>query len=50
MEEDFNNRFPDYKIKADKKRLLERMRALKRKKKEPIESIELLRQLRGYTE
>ena len=46
---DFENRFLDYKVKEDKKRLLNGMRALKRKKKEPIESIELLRQLRGYT-
>ncbi len=46
--QDFENRFLDYKVKEDKKRLLNEMRALKRKKKEPIESIELLRQLRGY--
>jgi len=47
---DFETRFLDYKIKEDKERLLNGMRALKRKKKEPIESIELLRQLRGYSE
>ena len=46
--EDFETRFLDYKVKEDKKRLLNEMRNLKRKKKEPIESIELLRQLRGY--
>ncbi len=46
--EDFETRFLDYKIKEDKKRLLETMRSLRKKKKEPMESIELLRQLRGY--
>ena len=48
--QDFENRFLDYKVKEDKKRLLDGMRALKRKKKESVESIELLRQLRGYNE
>jgi PHD/YefM family antitoxin component YafN of YafNO toxin-antitoxin module len=48
--QDFETRFLDYKVKADKKRLLEGMHALKRNKKEPIESIDLLRQLRGYKE
>ena len=46
--QDFESRFLDYKIKEDKKRLLDGMHALKRKKKEPVESIALLRQLRGY--
>lgn len=46
--QDFESRFLDYKVKEDKKRLLDEMHALKRKRKEPIESIELLRQLRGY--
>ena len=46
--QDFENRFLDYKIKAEKKRLLDRMHALKRMKVEPFESIDLLRQLRGY--
>jgi PHD/YefM family antitoxin component YafN of YafNO toxin-antitoxin module len=45
---DFETRFLDCKVKEDKERLLNAMRALKRKKKEPMESIELLRQLRGY--
>jgi PHD/YefM family antitoxin component YafN of YafNO toxin-antitoxin module len=46
--QDFETRFLDYKVMEDKKRLLDTMRALKKKKKEPTESIELLRQLRGY--
>ena len=46
--QDFETRFLDYKIKEDKKRLLDGMYALRRKKKETTESIELLRQLRGY--
>jgi len=46
--QDFEKRFLDYKVKEDKKRLLDRMHALKRKNKEPVKSIELLRQLRGY--
>ena len=49
MLKDFENRFLDYKVKEDKKRLLNEMKALKRKKKEPVESLELLRQLRGYS-
>jgi len=46
---DFEERFLDYKVKEDKKRLLNAMHALKEKKKEPMESIDLLRQLRGYS-
>jgi PHD/YefM family antitoxin component YafN of YafNO toxin-antitoxin module len=46
--EDFEKRFLDYRVKEDKKRLLNTMVSLKKKKKEPVESIELLRQLRGY--
>lgn len=48
--EDFETRFLDYKIKEDKKRLLKSMTALRQKKKEPVESIKLLRQMRGYRE
>jgi hypothetical protein len=47
--EDFEKRFLDYRIKEDKKRLLNSMLALRKKKKEPVESIEILRQLRGYS-
>ena len=46
--QDFETRFLDYSVKEEKKRLLDTMRALRKKKKEPMESIELLRQLRGY--
>ena len=46
--QDFETRFLDYKVKEGKKRLLDQMHALKRKKKAPVESIELLRKLRGY--
>ena len=46
--QDFETRFLDYKVKEDKKRLRDQMHALKRKKKEPVASIELLRRLRGY--
>jgi PHD/YefM family antitoxin component YafN of YafNO toxin-antitoxin module len=46
--QDFETRFLDYKVKEDKKRLLDGMRALKRKKIETVDSLELLRQLRGY--
>ena len=46
--EDFEKRFLDYRVKEDKKRLLNTMYALRKKKKEPIDSIKLLRQLRGY--
>lgn len=46
--EDFEKRFLDYRIKEDKKRLLNTMYALRKKKKEPMDSIKLLRQLRGY--
>ena len=46
--QDFETRFLDYKVKEDKKRLLNEIRALRKKKKESTESIKLLRQLRGY--
>jgi PHD/YefM family antitoxin component YafN of YafNO toxin-antitoxin module len=48
--EDFEKRFLDYKIKENKQRLLKTLVALRKNKKEPMESIELLRQLRGYKE
>lgn len=47
--EDFEKRFLDYRIKEDKKQLLNSMLTLRKKKKEPMESIEILRQLRGYS-
>ena len=46
--EDFEKRFLDYRIKEDKKKLLNSMVTLRKKKKEPMESIEILRRLRGY--
>jgi len=48
--QDFESRFLDYKIKEDKRRLLDSLRALKRKKTESVDSTALLRQLRGYRE
>jgi PHD/YefM family antitoxin component YafN of YafNO toxin-antitoxin module len=46
--QDFEIRFLDYKSKSEKRRLLDRMHALKRKKVDSVKSIDLLRQLRGY--
>lgn len=46
--EDFEKRFLDYRIKEDKKKRLNSMLTLRKKKKEPMESIEILRRLRGY--
>jgi PHD/YefM family antitoxin component YafN of YafNO toxin-antitoxin module len=48
--EDFEKRFLDYKVKEDKKRLLDQMHALRKKKKGSSDSISILRQLRGYDE
>jgi len=45
---DFEKRFLDFRIKEDKKKLLNSMLTLRKKKKEPMESIEILRRLRGY--
>jgi PHD/YefM family antitoxin component YafN of YafNO toxin-antitoxin module len=45
---DFETRFLDYKVKEDKKRLLNEITALRKKKKVSVKSIDLLRQLRGY--
>ena len=47
--QDFENRFLDYKAKESKQRLLDRIHNLKRKKKEPVASMDLLRRLRGYS-
>ena len=46
--EDFEKRFLDYKVKDDKKRLLDQLHGLRKKKKESTDSMSLLRQLRGY--
>ena len=48
--EDFEKRFLDYKVKEDKKRLLDQMYALRKKKKGHSDSLSILRQLRGYDE
>ncbi|OIP92875.1 MAG: hypothetical protein AUK55_08950 [Syntrophobacteraceae bacterium CG2_30_61_12] len=45
---DFQRRFLDYQAQEDKQGLLDLVRSLARKKKEPLESLDLLRQLRGY--
>lgn len=46
--EDFEKRFLDYMIREKKDQLLKELKALKGKKKRPIDSMELIRQLRGY--
>jgi antitoxin (DNA-binding transcriptional repressor) of toxin-antitoxin stability system len=46
--QDFETRFLDYKVKAEKKRLLNEIHTLRKKKKESTGSMELLRHLRGY--
>jgi prevent-host-death family protein len=46
--QDFEKRFLDYRIKEEKKRLLNELKALKAKKTQLTDSVELLRQLRGY--
>ena len=45
---DFEERFLDYRVKEEKKRLFDQLRTLRRKKTASLESIDLLRQLRGY--
>ena len=44
----FEKRFLDWKINEEKKRLLNSMKRLRKKRKENTDSIHLLRQLRGY--
>lgn len=46
--QDFQRRFLDYQAKEDKNRLLNLVHSLTGKKKEPLQSLDLLRQLRGY--
>lgn len=48
--QDFATRFLDYKVKEEKARLLDEMRALKKNRKGSVESIDLLRHLRGYSQ
>lgn len=46
--QDFEKRFLDYMVREEKNRLSKEMKELKGKKKQTIESVQLLRQLRGY--
>lgn len=46
--EDFKTRFLDYRTKEEQDRRLEEIRALRSPRKEEADSLELLRQLRGY--
>jgi PHD/YefM family antitoxin component YafN of YafNO toxin-antitoxin module len=48
--EDFESRFLDVKAQEEKDQLLELFKSLRKRKKEPIQSLKLLRQLRGYPE
>ena len=48
--EDFHKRFVDVQAEEEKERFLERVRDLKGKKAEDLDSVRLLRQLRGYVE
>ena len=46
--EQFEKRFLDWQAKEEKKRLLEGVKRLRRRKKESLSSMTVLRQLRGY--
>jgi prevent-host-death family protein len=48
--EDFERRFVDVKAKEEKERLLELFKSLRKPKKKSIQSLKVLRQLRGYEE
>jgi len=48
--EDFEKRFLDVKAKEEKERLLQLFQSLRRGRKVSIESLKVLRQLRGYEE
>jgi len=48
--EDFEKRFLDVKAREEKERLLQQFKALRKRKKEPASSLEVLRKLRGYEE
>ena len=47
--QDFERHFLHVKAEEEKKRFLETVRVLRKKKKEKVDSIEILRTLRGYT-
>ena len=46
--EQFEKRFLDVKAEEEKRRFMEELTSLRKNKKEPLSSIKLLRQLRGY--
>jgi PHD/YefM family antitoxin component YafN of YafNO toxin-antitoxin module len=46
--EQFEKRFLDWQAKEERKRLLEGVKRLRRRKKESLSSMTVLRQLRGY--
>jgi PHD/YefM family antitoxin component YafN of YafNO toxin-antitoxin module len=48
--EDFERRFLDLKAKEEKDQLLDLFKSLRKRKKESIQSLKVLRQLRGYPE
>jgi PHD/YefM family antitoxin component YafN of YafNO toxin-antitoxin module len=48
--EDFEKRFLDVKAREEKERLLQLFKSLRKRKKESIQSLKVLRQLRGYEE
>jgi len=48
--EDFERRFLDVKAQEEKDRLIQLFKSLRRRKKESVQSLKILRQLRGYPE
>ena len=46
--EEFEKRFLEVRAEEEKKRLLQSIKSLRKKKKTPGESVEILRQMRGY--
>ena len=48
--EDFEKRFLDVRAREEKEQLLQLFKSLRKRKKESIQSLEVLRQLRGYEE
>jgi len=46
--EDFKRRFLDVQAEEEKRRFLETIKALRKKRKQKLDSIEVLRKLRGY--
>lgn len=48
--EDFHKRFVDVQAEEEKQQFLERVRKLRKKKVENIDTVEFLRKLRGYGE